>query len=421
MPRRDLWRYPDLRMAVQDHTNLPFPPAIRIDQLLDLGRDRGPYFAYDLAEVRKRFSLLTANFRGSPIYYAMKANPHPGILVFLRVLGARIEASSTGEVSKALEVGFRASEITLTGPGKTMHDLVYAVKKGVGYISVESLNEYRDLCAACVAPMSTTSALLRVNTPARNRFLVASARKEFDSFPSQLGMTISEAVAILREPGEAPIAGIHVYNGSQIVEESEFAERCHVLADSLNQLAPERREPLSVIQWGPGIGVPYSDGQTAVNIEFVAHALYTALNDFRRSGGVIALEVGRFLVGPAGVYVSRIARTREMGDRKLAVLEGGVHHFMRPSIATTGKHRVVALKNCSRSQMLAYSIVGPSGSPIDFFDDNVLLPELFIGDYLCFNNAGAYGKSMSLQAFISNLEADEILLDSDAKVDHELA
>lgn len=94
---------------------------------------------------------------------------------------------------------------------------------------------------------------------------------------------------------------------------------------------------------------------------------------------------------------------------------------MRPSVATTGRHRVVTLKNSGDSQLLAYSIAGPSGSPIDFFDDNVLLPELFIGDYLCFNNAGAYGKSMSLQAFISNPEADEILLDSDAKVDHELA
>lgn len=409
-------------MAERDDTNLPFPPSIRIKQLLELGKDRGPYFVYDLAEIRKRFRLLTTEFRGSPIYYAMKANPHPGILMFLRELGAFLEASSSGEVSKALEVGFLPSEITLTGPGKTTGDLSYAVKKGIRYISVESLDEYRDLCAACAAPSSITSALLRVNAPAlRNESRVTLARKEFDSFPSQLGMTIGEAAAILREPRrEAPIAGIHLYDGSQIFDESEFAARCQVLAEILNQLARERHESFSVVQWGPGIGVPYSDHQTAVNIGFIAHALEPALNDFRRSGGVIALEVGRFLVGPAGVYVSRIARIREQGDHRIAVLEGGVNHFMRPSIATTGKHRVVALKNSDCGQLLSYSIVGPSGSPIDFFDDNVLLPQLFIGDYLCFNNGGAYGKSMSLQAFISNLEADEIILDSGTKVDHEL-
>ena len=176
-----------------------------------------------------------------------------------------------------------------------------------------------------------------------------------------------------------------------------------------------------MIQWGPGIGVPYCVPQTAVNIGLVARAIDGALGDFRRAGGTIALEIGRFLVGPAGVYVSRVARVRDLRDRKLAVLEGGVHHFMRPSIATTGKHRVVVLRDSGQSELAAYSIVGPSGSPIDFFADNVLLPELRIGDYLCFNNAGAYGKSMSLQAFISNPEADEILIDSDAEGDHELA
>src|ERR1035438_8462379 len=176
-------------MAAPDHTRLPFPPAIRINQLLELGKHRGPYFAYDFAEVRKRFLLLTANFRGLPIYYAMKANPNPGILAFLRGLGARVEASSIGELSKALESGFHPSDTTLTGPGKTMRDLVYAVEKGVRYISVESLNEYRDLCAVCAARISATSALLRINDLARqDSFPVTSERREFRSFPSQLGL-----------------------------------------------------------------------------------------------------------------------------------------------------------------------------------------------------------------------------------------
>ena len=410
-------------MEGQDQTKLPFPPGIRMDQLVDLGKHRGPFFVYDLAEVRKRFWLLRENFRGLPIYYAMKANPHAGILLFLRELGARIEASSLGEVSKAMELGFHPSEITLTGPGKTMRDLVHAFEKGVGYISVESLDEYRDLCTASAGRISTTSALLRVNgVDGQNRFPVTSERREFDLFPSQLGMTIAEAAAILGEArATAPIAGIHLYNGSQIFKESEFVARCRALAHCAKQLTCEGREPFRVIQWGPGIGVPYSGRQAAVNIELAAQAVNGVLSDFRHSGGTIALEVGRFLVAPAGVYVSRVARVRNLGHRKVAILEGGVHHFMRPSIATTGKHRITALKNSGDGRLLAYSIVGPSGSPIDFFDDNVLLPELFVGDYLCFNNAGAYGKSMSVQAFISNPEADEILIDSDATVDRELA
>ena len=143
---------------------------------------------------------------------------------FLRALGARVEASSIGELSKALELGFPPSDTTLTGPGKTMRDLVYAVEKGVRYVSVESLSEYRDLCAVCAARVSSTSALLRINDLARQeRIPVPSERSEFDSFPSQLGMT---AVRRLRRSAKLGVRrrlpGIHLYNGSQIFQEGQF-------------------------------------------------------------------------------------------------------------------------------------------------------------------------------------------------------
>jgi diaminopimelate decarboxylase len=405
-------------MPVNDADRLPFSPAIRTSQLLELGKDRGPYFVYDLAEIKTSFALLTRHFPGVQIYYAMKANPNPGILALMRELGARIEASSVGEVAKALEVGFAPAAITLTGPGKGVHDLAYAMLKGVGFVSVESLSEYRDLAMLCGARPSTISVLLRINDLGGQNGVgrpPAADGREFDAFPSQLGMEITEAAEIMREAQlAAPVAGIHLYNGSQVFDVSAFSERCRLLAASLDFLARESLKSLSMIQWGPGLGVPYGREQTALNLQSVAHAISRVLGDFRRSGGELALEVGRFLVARAGVYVSRIARIRHVGDQKVAVLEGGVHHFMRPSIATTGKHLVTALGKSAKSPLIAYSVVGPSGSPIDFFDRDVLLPELLPGDYLCFNNAGAYGKSMSLQGFISNPEADEILLDTSA-------
>lgn len=355
---------------------------------------------------------------GAGLCFAVKANPARGILQGFVHRGLGAEVASAGELAMALDAGFAAEKIVFSGPAKTKADHATAVKAGIAALHIESRQELGALQEVCAGLGQTAKVALRINFAA-----AAGSRRLGWGAQTPFGMTSEEAVDIgenLRAFPHLALIGLHHHAASQVLDGERLARRIGVFAAFCGEW--RARFGLAYANIGGGLGIPeYADDAPLdlAPVERILAELARAGAPFAGLGAGLVAEPGRFLIGPAGAYVARVVRTREIGGTAFAFLDGGTHHVHRLSGTQRALRRPVAV-SCLRpvavSQIRPFELAGPLCTPVDRLASGALLPaDLAPGDLLLFRNVGAYAKHASPLGFLGHDLPAEVLIAGEAE------
>jgi diaminopimelate decarboxylase len=374
-----------------------------------------PFYAYDRAKVASTVAdvraILPTNVR---LHYAIKANPMPALLSFLAPLVDGFDVASAGELKMALDTGMDATNIGFAGPGKGEHELRRAIAAGV-LINAESERDIRLLSKVAAELCVPARCAIRIN-PA---FDIKSSGMKMGGGASPFGIDEEEVAALLPHLNHPWLAfkGFQIYAGSQNLRGDALAYCLRESYAAVCRLAPLAPKSLVSINLGGGFGIPYFPGEKRLDLGPIATAIGEIAGDaYQRfcNAGII-LELGRYLVGEAGLYVTRIVDRKNSRGRTYLVTDGGLNHHL----AATGnfgqvlrKNFPLAIGNRMDTPIAAspVSVVGPLCTPLDIIGDKVLLADAQPGDFLVVYQSGAYGASASPQAFLGHPGVTEMLV-----------
>ena len=375
---------------------------------------RTPFYAYDRALLARRVAELRAALPAEiELHDAMKAKPMPALVGHMARLVDGIDVASAGELQVALDAGADPRHVSFAGPGKRDAELRQAVAAGI-LVNVESAREIAPLAAAAAELGVPARVALRVNPD----FELKSSGMKMGGGPKQFGVDSEQAPAVLAEIGHAGLAfeGFHLFAGSQNLKAEAIVEaqqKSFALALRLAEHAPASVRTLNL---GGGFGIPYFPGEQALELAPIGAALADIVAEAaaRLPDARIVLELGRYLVGEAGIYVCRITDIKVSRGHTFLVADGGLHHHLSASGnfgQVLRKNYPVAIGN--RMDAPAgepVSVVGPLCTPLDIIADRMALPATQIGDFVVVFQSGAYGASASPQGFLGHPPVKEALV-----------
>ena len=385
--------------------------AERHDVLMDVAERFGtPCFIYFLDDVQARLDALHQAFGGRfEVSYAVKSNPNPALVAWMKDRVPALDISSGGELQRALAAGWSGDRISFTGPGKRPWELADSVSAGVGKLVVESVREAEDLDALAAQQGRIQPVLLRVAPASLPRgFGVNMAGK-----PTQFGVDEEDApaaVAAIRQLANLRLIGFHAYSGTQCVDANAVGENFGIFARIFGDLAKQFDLQPEALVFGAGFGIPYHSGMNALDLTAVAAAAAPALerlaSDPRTARAKRYLEMGRYLVGEAGMYLTRITRIKRSRGADIAICDGGMNHHLGAcghlGSVIHRNYRIFRVGNAPGGALRPYELVGPLCTSIDTLGHGVELPELHEGDLLGVHCSGAYGLTASPVNFISH-------------------
>jgi diaminopimelate decarboxylase len=376
-----------------------------------------PLFLYDRALLSERVAAFRASMPpGLGIHYAIKANPHPGVLVHMAGLVDGFDIASGGELAFAIAAGMPADRISFAGPGKRDRELEAAISAGA-LLNVESAGELARAGAIATRLGRTARVALRVNPP----FALKGSGMKMGGAPSPFGVDAADAVPLLRLMQAPPFRfeGLHLYAGSQNLSVDAILESQRQTVALAGALAAEAGVSPLLVNLGGGLGVPYFPGDTELDLAALGRGLKEILDGrpTSLSGTRFVLELGRWLVAGCGVYLCRVVDKKQSGGERFLVTDGGLHH----QLAATGNFGTVIRRNypvanASRANASGegvsaepVSIVGCLCTPLDRLADKVAL-SAEVGDLIAVFMAGAYGRTASPEAFLGHSPAIERLV-----------
>lgn len=374
-----------------------------------------PFFAYDRslldARVDELRGLLPARVELS---YAMKANPMPALVQHLARRVDRIDVASAGEMQHALDTGIRADRVSFAGPGKTPAEIRQAVAAGI-IVEVESVTELARVTTAAGELGVRALAAVRVNPD----FAVKGSGMRMGGGPQQFGIDAEQVPDVLARAGDAvDILGFHVFAGSQNLHADIIAEAQRRTVDLVTDLAEHLPGPLRYLNLGGGFGIPYTARDQPLDLRAVAEGLAELVDGpiaarFPEASPVI--ELGRFLVGECGVYVTRVVDRKISRGKTFVVVDGGMHHQLAASgnfgQAIRRNYPVVVGNRAADAQDDdVVTVVGCLCTPLDLLADDVPLPDADIDDLIVVFQQGAYGLTASPTAFLGHPAPAEVLV-----------
>jgi diaminopimelate decarboxylase len=375
---------------------------------------RTPFYAYDRASLTARVALLREHLPPEVhLHYAMKANPMPAVVQHMAGLVDGIDIASGGELRVALDTPMDPGLISFAGPGKSDADLSCAVAAGV-VLNMESESEMERLALVGKRLGITPKVAVRVNPD----FELKSSGMKMGGGPKQFGVDAERVPDMLKRIGELGLAfqGFHIYSGSQNLKAASLQdahEKTFALAIRLAQHAPS---PVLTLNIGGGFGIPYFPGDERLDLAAVGANLKRLLPDVQQQlpGAQIVIELGRYLVAEAGVYVSRVIERKVSRGQVYLVTDGGLHHHL----AASGNFGQVIRKNypvvigsrVAGAARETASVVGPLCTPLDLLADQMDLARAEVGDLVVVLQSGAYGLSASPGGFLSHPAALEALV-----------
>ena len=373
-----------------------------------------PFYAYDRGLLRARVASLRAVLpTGIKLHYAMKANPMPAVVSFMAGMVDGIDVASGGELKVALDAGADPAEISFAGPGKRDPELRQAVASRV-LVNLESPREVNVLAAASAEFGVAARVAVRVNPD----FELKGSGMKMGGGPKQFGVDVEqmpELMASIRHAGLA-FEGFHLFAGSQNLRSESICEAQLKSYELALRLAEFASAPVRFLNLGGGFGVPYFPGEQRLDLAPIGDNLQRLLQRARSEMPEVAfvIELGRYMVAEAGVYVTRIVDRKISRGQVYLVTDGGLNHHLSAS----GNFGQVVRKNYpvtignrqgGPTTELA-SIVGPLCTPLDLLADRMQLPVAAIGDLAVVFQSGAYGASASPQAFLGHATCPEVLV-----------
>jgi diaminopimelate decarboxylase len=375
---------------------------------------RTPFYACDRRLLEQRVvELRTALPTGIKLHYAMKANPMPALVCHMAGLVDGIDVASGGELKVALDAGAAPREISFAGPGKSRMELTQAVAAGI-LVNLESFREVTELASIAQEIGLPARVAVRVNPD----FELKSSGMKMGGGPKQFGVDAEEVPRLLGEIAHHGLAfeGFHLFAGSQNLKAEAIVEaqcKSYELALRLAQHAPA---PVRFLNLGGGFGIPYFPGEQRLDLSIIGNNLTGLLQ--RASTDMpeaeLVIELGRFLVGEAGIYVTRIVDRKVSRGQVFLVVDGGLHHHLSASGnfgQVIRKNYPVAIGNRmdSGDKEIA-SVVGPLCTPLDLLADRMELAKTEPGDLVVIFQSGAYGASASPQGFLGHPAVVEVLV-----------
>ncbi len=373
-----------------------------------------PFYAYDRRLLRERVASLRAALPAAiKLHYAMKANPMPAVVALMAGLVDGIDVASAGELKVALDAGADPAEISFAGPAKRDIELRQAVAAGV-LVNVESLRELPVLAAAAAELGVPARVAIRVNPD----FELKGSGMKMSGGPKQFGIDAELVPAALAEVGRLGLAfeGFHLFAGSQNLKPEAICEaqqKCYELA---LRLAPDAPGPVKFLNLGGGFGIPYFPGEQALDLAPIGANLQAIAERAVREmpQAELVIELGRYLVGEAGVYVTRIVDRKVSRGQVYLLCDGGLHHHLSAS----GNFGQVIRKNYpamisqtrAEAAVESASVVGPLCTPLDLLADKMELAAAQPGDMAVVFQSGAYGASASPQGFLGHPAVVEVLV-----------
>ena len=374
-----------------------------------------PLYVYDLDRVRAARRDLRASLpEECALFYSLKANPHPDVARSLREGDGppcRAELSSTGELAAALAAGYDPARALYTGPGKTRAELADAVRAGVRAFSAESVGDLRRIGAVATAHGVVADCLLRVNSAAGH----AATGIRMTGAPSQFGFDSEVIPDLVDELTSVPgtrVTGMHLFPLSNARDEASLiGEFQHSLATAA-RLRDRTGLPLRLLDIGGGFAAPYAVPGARPVYDKLRVELSAALDlhfpHWRAGDPEVACESGRYLVGDSGELLCSVVDVKVSRGRRFLVLDAGINAL--GGMAGLGRLMPLVARPDRDDVAQVASLVGPLCTPGDVLAREVGLPDLGVGDVVAIPNAGAYGVTASLLAFLSRPAPVELVV-----------
>jgi diaminopimelate decarboxylase len=373
-----------------------------------------PFYAYDRARLTERVALLRRHLPPEiHLHYAMKANPMPAVVQHMAGLVDGLDVASGGEVRVALDTPMDPGLISFAGPGKSDADLSCAIAAGV-VLNMESEAEMERIAVIGKTLGIMPKVAVRVNPD----FELKSSGMKMGGGPKQFGVDAERVPAMLQRLGALGLAfqGFHIFSGSQNLKVAALQEAHQKTFALARRLAEHAPGPVLTLNIGGGFGVPYFPGEERLDVAAVGANLQALLPEVKRAlpQAQIVIELGRYLVAEAGIYVSRVIERKESRGQVFLVTDGGLHHHL----AASGNFGQVIRKNypvvignrVAGGEREVASVVGPLCTPLDLLADQMELARAGPGDLVVVFQSGAYGMSASPAAFLSHPVAREVLV-----------
>jgi diaminopimelate decarboxylase len=371
-----------------------------------------PCFVYDFGIVAARVAALRAALPpGVAVHYAMKANPLPALVAAIAPLVDAVDVASAGEMGVALAEG--AGEVSFAGPGKRDDEITAAIAAGVT-LNVESHNECRRALRIADRLGVAPKLAVRVNPD----FSIKGSGMRMGGGAAAFGVDAEHAAVVARAivSAGAEWRGWHIYAGSQSLDADALATTQAATVALAGRLSDEVGATPPLVNLGGGFGIPYFANETPLDIAAIGAALERTLvgRPAVLRDSAFALELGRWLVGEAGVYLTRIVDVKHSRGETFAICDGGLHH----QLAASGNFGTVVRRNYPLALAHAadaepagdVNVVGCLCTPLDKLGESVALPVPAVGDVVAVFMAGAYGATASPAAFLGHGPAPEVLL-----------
>lgn len=375
---------------------------------------RTPFYAYDRGLISERVGLLRRHLPADlHLHYAIKANPMPAVVQHLARRVDGLDVASAGELRIALAAGMGPGTISFAGPGKTDAELAEAVAAGI-VVNLESEREMERIAAFGAGAGARPRVAVRVNPD----FELKSSGMNMGGGPKQFGVDAERVPAMLARIGRLGLdfQGFHIFSGSQNLRADAIREAQRKTIELALKLAEHAPAPVRVLNIGGGFGIPYFPGERPLDIAAVGANLAAVLDGIGRGlpQAQVVVELGRYLVGEAGIYVCRVIDRKSSRGHVFLVTDGGLHHHL----AASGNFGQVIRKNypvavgnrVTGAGRETVSVVGPLCTPLDLLADNMEMAKADVGDLIVVFQSGAYGLTASPTAFLSHEQPAEVLV-----------
>ncbi|HYD19085.1 MAG TPA: diaminopimelate decarboxylase [Patescibacteria group bacterium] len=350
-----------------------------------------PLYCYSAGQIaenydayRRALKSVTDDFT---ICYAAKANSNLAVLKLLQSKGAGADIVSGGELKRALAAGISPKKIVYSGVGKSDAELAFAIRTGIMQINVESEPELEAISRIAKKLKKTADVSIRVNpnVDAKTHAKITTGKKE-----NKFGIDIDLAPPLYKRALKLPnirAIGVAVHIGSQLTSLAPYKRAYERVAELVIALRKQGND-IRRVDLGGGIGITYRD-ETPIDLYLYALMVRDVILPLNVH---IVVEPGRFIVGDAGVLLSRVVSIKQGHDKKFLILDAAMNDLMRPSLYDA-YHAVKPLKKGGRPTL--YDIVGPVCETGDTFHIDETLPQVNTGDLVAIMTAGAYGAVMS--------------------------
>lgn len=373
-----------------------------------------PFYAYDRQAITNRIASLRQHLPEEiRIHYAMKANPMAAVVQHMAGLVDGFDVASGGELRMALDTPMEPEKISFAGPAKSDAELSCAVASGV-VVNIESEQEMERIAHIGRKLNVQSKIAIRVNPD----FELKSSGMKMGGGPKQFGVDAENVPAVLGRVVALSLDfhGLHIFSGSQNLNAAAIQEAHEKTFALAMDLAAHSPSPLRTLNIGGGFGVPYFPGEESLDLEAIGTNLKRILPDVKRGlpDVRVVLELGRYLVAEAGIYVCRVVERKQSRGRVYLVTDGGLHHHL----AASGNFGQVIRKNypvlignkVQGAERETVSVVGPLCTPLDLLADQLEMAKAEVGDLVVVLQSGAYGLSASPTAFLGHPAALEVLV-----------